>query len=356
MNSQDLYRTILKAYLNSSLPTAVVYHKSVEVNSEFKKLFCYTAPNELTLFLTELSENRGSCHKMFNGVFYTANVIEIEETIVIEITRSESIKSLVDMPTVRRYLIYVFSKLRLTVNSISVAANDIHAILSEKEAADKEITCNLNSINSSLLKIISLIIDPEQLIYLIGDTDNDSTVSLKDEISKITKDINTVFNGNSKVICDRNDIMFTRLNRLALRTLLVDAASQFKLKGYLPDTITISSEELSDGNARITLESDCSSKRSFKEYCEKNNIEMQDSILTDFFFEYICDVFCKRYSGSFEQKETADGYRFTVTVPIIKNMPLAVNAPDKFNSGIAHFDVARVRMMELMDNEVYKDN
>ena len=154
MGNAELFKSIFKAYSVSELPVAVLNGSDMNFNQAFKSMFRFTAENELAVFLEKLSNNKGLCHEMFNSVLYTVNVAVIENITVIEIIKSESVKSLVDIPAVRQYLIYVFSKLRLSVNSISVAANDIHAILTKNEAADSAVAKNLNVIDSSLLKII----------------------------------------------------------------------------------------------------------------------------------------------------------------------------------------------------------
>ena len=353
MNKAALFKSIVKAYSVSELPVAVLCGEDMEFNSAFKNKFRFIAESELNSFLEKLSHNKGMCHEMFDSCLYTVNVAVIEDITVIEIIRCESVKSLVDMPAVRQYLIYVFSKLRLSVNSISVAANDIYSVLSKNEAADSAVKQNLNTIDSSLLKIIGLIIDPEQIIYLTGDTDKDTTLPIKDELESITSDISAVFQKQCKVVCQRNDIVYSRVNRTALRTLMIDAASRFKIKGYIPDIITISSSIEKNDTAQIILEADWSSKRSYKEFCQKKGIEPDDNILQDFFFEYICSIFCKRYKGTFEQAELPDGYRFTLTFPSIKRVPLNVSAPNMFSQEPQHFDTASIRFAEFKSAETY---
>lgn len=347
MNTQEIYPLILKSYMDSELATAVIYQENVEVNASFKKLF-FSLPDELPSFLSDLAEENGLQHKFLNGNIYTTNVVKIADITVIEFIKTEDMQDIVANPAVRKYLMYVFSKLRLSVSSISAAANDIHAILAQNEASDKYITNNLLHIDSSLLKIIGLLIDPEQFVYLASDVDEAESISTADEITRICKDMKSVFDRHAHIVCAKNDIMFARLNRTALRTLLVDTTAQFKQHGYIPDEIIVSSESIGDKTARITIESNCRSKRSYAEYCQLRNINTEDP-MENFFFEYICSAFCKRYNASFEQHSITDGHKFIFTFPIIANSGLAVNAPNLFNPGIGKFDVVNARFSEFKE-------
>lgn len=348
MSTQEIYPLILKSYMNSELATAVIYQKNVEVNDAFKKLF-FSLPDELPSFLSELSEENGLRHKFLNGNMYTTNVVKVRDITVIEFIKTEAMQDIVANPGVRKYLVYVFSKLRLSIGSISAAANDIHALLAKNETSDSRVSNNLSHIDSSLLKIIGLLIDPEQFVYLTGDVDEAESISTADEINRICKDMKSVFDRHTHIVCEKNDIMFARLNRTALRTLLVDTAAQFKQYGYIPDELIVSSECTDNKTAQITIESNCKSKRSYADYCKMRNIDAENDIMDNFFYEYICSAFCKRYNGTFEQHTIPDGHKFIITFPIITDSGLSVNAPNLFNPGVSRFDVVNARLGEFKE-------
>lgn len=319
-------------YENSAIPTAVICGGSLFKNKAAERL----AEDS---FFRKLAASQGTVYELADGMLYTANVISHGDIRIAEIIRSESIDSLLNVPAVRKYAEFVFRKLRHSVNVIAVAADDIHSCLSQGSPDRKRAADRLNSIDATLTDIISLIIDPEQLVYLMDDP-ADSTVCLKDELEGIASDISEAYNGYVQVECDLEDGLYTRMNRSSLKTVLSDTAERLCCGNIVPDKIILSSSLRNNGTVNVSISSECSQGR---KHSELDSAFVKDSA-EDIFFEYVCDSFCTKYNGSLERRETADGSCFTLSFPMLRKPAAAVYCKECFGTCMGRFDTARVRL------------
>ena len=331
-------------YEGSAIPTAVMCGSSLFKNKSAEQL----ADDR---FFRKLAGSQGTVYEMGDGMLYTVNVIRHGGISIAEIIKSESINTLLDVPAVRKYAEFVFRKLRHSVNVIAVAADDIHSCLSEGNPDRHRASDRLNSIDATLTDIISLIIDPEQLVYLMDDP-VDSTVCLKDELEEIAADISEAYNGFVKVECDLEDGLYTRMNRSSLKTVLSDTAERLCCGNAVPDKITFSSSLGGNGTVTVSVCSDCSQGRKHSELGTEGRVFTKDSA-EDIFFEYVCDSFCTKYNGSLERRETADGLCFTLSFPMLRKPAGAVCGKQCFSTGMGRFDTARVRLSRFAPKNRY---
>ena len=339
MNSQELYKTLFKAYTDTELPTALFLNEKFETNAAFKNQFGVLDSKKVTAFLEELSECSGVCHKLFNNKFYSVNVIHIADVTVIEFTDVQTFEKLVNTASVRRYLVYIFSKIHLSVNSIASAASELMLM---NKYADEKVNSRIASIDSSLMKIAETLVDPEQLVYLTNSEADDSTISLKDETERFVKDLRQKFGRHIRIECSANDLIYVHINRNTLRTLLADTIMQLRRRGSALNSIIISSEIISDSAAQITIESVYEAGTP----CQSSETE-EEIFAANMFFDYICTAFCNRYNASFQQQETPGGYKFVITFPTLRACSISLCTPSPFKDPINRFDVVNLRFADF---------
>ena len=256
----SLFSMLCGIYGRSELPSAVVQGEKIYKNEGFEKLLVSFGEEDRQRFTEAVTSSEGAGCGFFGGRFYSFNVLKEQELSIIEVTGSDTIEKTLQIPAVREYLEYFFSKLRSSVTAVSAAADGIYGALSAGGASPtREVTDKLNAIDGRLADIISSVIDPEQLLYLTGETAEDHTVSLKDELTAAAEDLKSLFGGQTAVDTDLEAGIYARLNRKAFRTIIADAVAECRRGDIQPSCINIALRRLEDGSAEAVLSAEYAS-------------------------------------------------------------------------------------------------
>lgn len=343
----SLFSLLCGMYGRSELPSAVAQGETIYKNGSFEKLLSSFDEEERQKFMETVTSSEGTGCGFFGGRLYSFNVIKAQELSVIEVTGSDTIEKVLQIPAVREYLDYFFSKLRSSVTEVSAAADGIYGILSAGGGSPgREVTDKLNAIDSRLADIISSAIDPEQLLYLTGENTEDQTVSLKDELTSAAEDLESLFKGQTEVKTDLEAGIYARLNRKAFRTVIADAVAECRRGELQPDCINISLRRLEDGSAEAALTAEYSSGTP----C----VTEFGSFGEDVFFDYVTSAFCKRYKGSFTRSELPDGKRFALTFPAINLPGAAFSSNSRFGGASGRFDPVFLRLRDISGEVRYR--
>lgn len=343
----SLFSLLCGIYGRSELPSAVVQGEKIYKNEGFEKLLSSFGEEDRRRFTEVLTSSEGAGCGFFGGRAYSFNVIKEQELSIIEVTGSNTIEKTLQIPAVREYLEYFFSKLRSSVAEVSVAADGIYGALSAGGASPgRDVTDKLNAIDGRLADIISSVIDPEQLLYLTGETAEDHTVSLKDELTAAAEDLKSLFGGQAAVNTDLEAGIYARLNRKAFRTIIADAVAECCRGNVQLKCINIALHRLEDGSAEAALTAEYASGAP----CGTNS----GSFGEDVFFDYVTGAFCKRYGGSFTRSELPCGKRFVLTFPAINLPHAALSSNTRFGGASGRFDPICLRLRDISGEVRYR--
>lgn len=343
----SLFTILCGVYGHSGLPAAVVWGEKIYKNQGFDKLLTSFDGEERQRFMETVTAAEGTGCGFFGGRFYSFNVIKEQELSVIEITGSDTVEKTLQIPAVREYLEYFFSKLRSSVTAVSAAADGIYGVLSAGGGSpSREVTDKLNAIDGRLADIISSVIDPEQLMYLTGENTEDQTVSLKDELTASAEDLESLFGELTEIKTDLEAGIYARLNRKSFRTIIADAVSECRRGGAQPSCITFALRRLEDGSAEAALTAEYASGTP----CTASG----GSFGEDVFFDYVTGVFCKRYGGSFTRCELPGGKRFVLTFPAINLPDAELSSGSRFGGASGRFDPIYLRLRDISEQVRYR--
>ncbi len=333
------FELLCSIYSCSEVPTAVLCGRKTFKNSAAEAVISDE-------FMERIFQSEGKIYEMTGDKICTVNVISKGDIRIAEVIRCENITALLSVPEVKKYAEFVFDKLRHSVNVISIAVDELHSCLSEGVPDSRNAADRLNAVDATLMDIISLIIDPEQLLYLMDENTENSTVYIKDELEKTAADISDACRGIIEIECDFENGLYTRLNRPSFKTIIADIAEKLYSGGIIPDKIRLSSSLDSSGLITVSVSSDCSGGRK-SPFCKIDNC------CEDIFFEYVCSAFCTKYNGTFEQKDTGNGLCFTLSFPSMPQRAECVRTPSLFNAKPSRFDAANIRMRRLSAQNRY---
>ena len=250
----SLFSVLCGIYGRSALPSAVTQGEKTYKNEGFEKLFSSFGEEDRRRFTEAAASSDGTGCGFFGGRFYSFNVIKEQDISITEVTGSDTVEKTLQIPAVREYLDYFFSRLRSSVTAVSAAADGIYGILSAGgKSPGQEVADKLNAIDGRLADIISSVIDPEQLLYLTGENTEDNTVSLKDELTAAAEDLKTLLYGQTKVDTCLEAGIYARLNRKAFRTIIADAVAECRRGDIQLKCINIALRRLEDGSAEAAL-------------------------------------------------------------------------------------------------------
>lgn len=354
MAINEINPVLKEIYENSEVPVAVAAKNFLWENNAFKKQFGSLDKVEKSKLISDFSSKTGISYKMTGNKLCTVNVISYSDCYIIEVIHSDPIEKMLNVPAVKEFMRYVFARLRQSVTVISVAADDIYSLLSsDKNKFTETVPERLNSIDASLMDIISAVIDPEQLLYLLDDNCTDSTVCIMDELKKTASSVSDTVCVGTKIETRLEPNIYARMNRSAFNVIITDMITKCYHSSHIPDKIIISSERTDNGEAVIKITSEVTSVNRFKAP-DALNVPLDDSSYKrDMFFDYVVDAFCSRCGGSFTVQESGLSNTYSLTFPAIRPAQINVSASNNFDSSGGHFGVVNVRLRRLSDKKRY---
>lgn len=331
MDKSEAFSLLKKLYGKAAVPAAVICGGEIWENPAFTKDFAFMSRSEREGFIRDTAQKDGTGCTIINNTVYTYSTFGTSEADVVEITGSEPLKRLFALPEVRGYFKYVFSRLRSSVNNVSVAADELYAALSSDKISDGAfIADRLNCIDGGISEIIGAILDPEQMILLMGDTSETATVCVKDELEKILCSF-------GRIRLYAQDGLYARLSRSTLKVIMADVIAKCLKSGCREEKISVSAE----GGVII-----------------KVTIKAEDANVTfdgeeDMFFSYMCDVFCGESACSCTKRCSGGCFEFALEFPSVDMDSIQVLAGNPFKHTAGRFDPVTIRMTELRGSDRY---
>lgn len=323
--------TLREFYDRSGLPAAIVSDGCRFENSAFESFFGRTA--QKNDFVEKVLKKSLSGYEIIDDKLVSVNVINYDGVSVIEIFDKSPIEAVMRSPGVNRYLICFFSRLRTCVHSISIVSENLEKRLAEYAEKYEDIEQTFSSINSSLRDIISFILDPEQMIYLMDDNCAESVVCVSDEAAGLAKQF-ADYRKDIQVKTDICENAMGKLNKSSFCVLVSDIAERLCSGEYKPGSVEFSVKE-DDNGVKVRISADFTSKTLSD--CDAVG---EKSFSRGFFFEYVSDLFCKRFGAVVENM---DENTYQISFPKVPEDECKISSMQNFDAGIQRFSPMEVR-------------
>ena len=321
-------------YERSEIPTAIVSDGVRFENSRYAGLFDGKGVSKDAF--AEKVMKKGCGYELIGDMIVSVNVISYDSVSVIEVFDKSPVEAAMRSPGVNRYLVCFFSRLRSCVHSISMISEKLEEKLADCDEKYDSIGQTFSSINSSLRDIISFILDPEQMIFLMDDSCTESVVSVSDTVTELARQ----FAEYRKDITVKTDICkgaAAKLNKGSFCVLVSDITQRLCGGEYIPNVVGFSVKEDGDG-VKVRISADTSEKR-LSELAAAG----EKSFSEGFFFDYISELFCKRFGASLEKTgESA----YELVLPKLEDGEFVLSAAQKFDEGKQLFSPMEVRFAD----------
>ena len=321
-------------YERSEIPTAIVSDGVRFENSRYAGLFDGKGVSKDAF--AEKVMKKGCGYELIGDMIVSVNVISYDGVSVIEVFDKSPVEAAMRSPGVNRYLVCFFSRLRSCVHSISMISEKLEEKLADCAEKYDGIGQTFSSINSSLRDIISFILDPEQMIFLMDDSCTESVVSVSDTVTELARQ----FAEYRRDITVKTDICkgaAAKLNKGSFCVLVSDITQRLCGGEYIPNVVGFSVKEDGDG-VKVRISADTSEKR-LSELAAAG----EKSFSEGFFFEYISDLFCKRFGASLEKTGESD---YELVLPKLADGEFVLSAAQKFDEGKQLFSPMEVRFAD----------
>lgn len=325
-------------YERSEIPTAIISDGVRFENSRYAELFDGKGVSKDAF--AEKVMKKGCGYELIGDMIVSVNVISYDGVSVIEVFDKSPVEAAMRSPGVNRYLVCFFSRLRSCVHSISMISEKLLEKLADCAEKYDGIEQTFSSINSSLRDIISFILDPEQMIFLMDDNCTESVVSISDTMTELARQFGE-YRTDISVKTDICKGAAARLNKGSFCVLVSDITQRLCSGEYIPNKVEFSVKEDESG-VKVRISADTSEKH-LSELAEAG----EKSFSEGFFFDYISDLFCKRFGASLEK---AGENAYELVLPKLADGEFVLSAAQKFDEGKQLFSPMEVR---FADRRVY---
>lgn len=321
-------------YERSEIPTAIVSDGCRFENSRYAELFDGKAvPKDA---FAERVLKKGCGYELIGDMIVSVNVISYDGVSVIEVFDKSPVEAAMRSPGVNRYLVCFFSRLRSCIHNISMISEKLEEKLADCAEKYDGIEQTFSGINSSLRDIISFILDPEQMIFLMDDSCTENVVSVSDTMTELARQF-AEYRSDITVKTDICENAAAKLNKGSFCVLVSDMTELLCSGEYIPDRVDFSVKEDENG-VKVCISADTSGKH-LSELAEAG----ERSFSEGFFFEYISDLFCKRFGASLEK---TGRNAFELSFPKLADGEFVLSAAQKFDEGKPLFSPMEVRFAD----------
>lgn len=325
-------------YEHSEMATAIISDGCRFENSRYAELFRGKAVSK-DAFADRMIK-KGGGYELIGDMIVGVSVVSYDGVSVIEIFDKSPVEAAMRSPGVNRYLICFFSRLRSCVHNISMISERLLEKLSDCAEKYDGIEQSFDSINSSLRDIISFILDPEQMIFLMDDDCVESVVNVSGTVKELAQQF-AEYRKDIKVKTDICDSAAARFNKSSFCVLVSDITELLCSGEYIPCGIDFSVKEDENG-VKVRISADNSEK-----HLSELAAAGEKSFSEGFFFEYISELFCKRFGASLERTGSS---AYELCFPKLSDGDNIVSSAIRFDEGKQLFSPMEVR---FADRRVY---
>ncbi len=282
-----------------------------------------------------------------NGLYYfqsgknicTLNVIIMADKgyIVAEQIYSQNAADIFAVPVVDDYLTYIFSKIRETVSSVSISLDEIYKdmIKNISNGNTTNVDC-LNTIDGCMLELLNEIIDPEILINLAKNSDNEKTVCVSDIVDSLAVSAEQLLASDVKIYKNIENGIYARVNKSYFDVIISDIVGNIINPDNIPESLIFGVKRTPNEMLRISIEAEGLDI----DEDDTSSYELKNSM----FYSYICDMFCKKYNGEFTKLTSNSSIAYRVDIKSIPSTELTVSSSFDYKPSISRFGPMSLRL------------
>lgn len=272
----------------SNLPTVVANGDDVYENGNFKELSIHPVLKESLILKYSMKCSTGD--EDINGYYYGVSTIKYAGITIIEFYPKSPVDKLKKDPEVIKYLTCFFEKLRSEVYDIARKSEALENKLTEYLDKYEDAALTFKYIDNDLNNIMSIMLNPEQIVCLASDRCNEDNINLSRVITELARSFNAYHYGVD-VCVDADEICMTKINKYGFEVIVSNFLGRVCNGEYKPDSLYFKIVEV-DEIITVQIKADFSSKTP-----SENNFSNEREFADDFFFQYVLDMYCSRFNA-----------------------------------------------------------
>lgn len=301
----------------SKLPSLLISDDNVITNSRLKELSLCTAA--IKALISKYTFNDGG-YEEINGNYYGVNVVRYATFTIIELYPQSPVEKLKRDAEIIKYLNCFFAKLRSEVYEIAEKTDALQEILSEYIKKYEDASVTLKCIDDDLNRIMSIILNPEQIVCLCSDYCREDIISLTKVCTELVRGF-IACHPETDVGFAADDNLLTKINRRGFEVIISNFLERVYKEKYKPDSIDFVLNKV-DENIKFQIKVDFSSQT------PSNNVTCSEQdYADDFFFKYVLDIFCSKFNAKTCMVENT---YFEISLPATPFYKLDFHTPTKF--------------------------
>lgn len=331
---------LTELYIDSSALVGIYDMKFVSVykNKALKKHDKNSEYDRLDLLLDKTPDKNGLYYFKNSKDFCTLNVIIMADKgyIIAEQIHNENISDVFAVPVVDDYLTYIFSKIRETVNTVSISIDEIYNdIIKNKSEGNNNSVDYLNTIDDCTLELLNEIIDPEILLNLAKNNNNDKTICVSDILESLADETEHMLGKDIKIYKDIESGIYARINKSYFDVIIADITDNLISSEGLPESLIFSVKRVENNILRLTVQA---------EGIRTDGNNKNDKLKDIMFYSYICDTFCKKYKGEFTKLSSNESTAYRIDMQAISPAELTVSSSFGYTPPISRFSPMSLRL------------
>lgn len=283
------YQVLLDGiFEHSKLPSIIICDDTVIENSSFKELSIHPDLKRALILKYMIKKSEGG--EEINGVYYGVNVIRFAVYTIIEFYPKSSVDKLIKDPELIKYLMCFFAKLRSEIYGIAEKTDALQEIFSDYLDKYEDASLTLKHIDNELNSIMSIILNPEQIVYLTSDNCTGSIINVTRVVSELARNF-VACHSDIDVYVNTEEIYMTKINRSAFEVLISNFVERVYNGIDKPSNIDFIINKV-DEEIKVQVKADFQPKIK----SENKKLDGRKSV-DDFFFQYVLDIFCSKFDA-----------------------------------------------------------
>ncbi len=272
----------------SHLPAVIAMGDDVYENSNFKELSIH--PMQKKSLILKYSMKHSTGDEDIDGRYYGVNTVKYAGITIIEFYPKSPVDKLKKDPEVIKYLTCFFEKLRSEVYDIARKSEALENKLTEYLDKYEDAALTLKYIDNDLNNIMSIMLNPEQIVCLASDRCNEDNINLSRVIVELARSFNA-YHYETIVSVDADEIYMTKINKYGFEVIISNFLERVCNGEYRPDRLLFKINQV-DEIITVQIKADFSSKTP-----SENNYSKDREFADDFFFQYVLDMYCSRFNA-----------------------------------------------------------
>jgi len=293
------------------------------------------------------SAKSGVYHHVSGADIYTYSIIVPNDSdyIIAERIKCENIAALLKNPIIRKYVEYVFAKVREAAGNITVACDEIFILMSKLGAYDTHTANCFSAINSGTLNLLNEIIIPEAVACLSEETEGLKTACLSELMAHAAEDAGNML-GGVKLITDIEPLIYTRLDKRIFDVVISDMAYKCVNVEHTTEAMTFSLKRTGADSVSLSITAESGNK--------KNELYTPcENAVKEILSEYLLETFCNLNEGEFTRSHSDELQACRIDMKVIPEHNLFISMSNCFENVNSRFSPLSLTLAKYGDEKKF---